>query len=74
MTIEYFIVWDDGSKRAVIYGMRNGTREVASGRYTDALSAKGRSAGLVGWRKRSTAERHAKVFHVPVKIVELEAA
>jgi hypothetical protein len=72
MTTEYFIVWDDGSKRAVVYGMRSGTREVPSGQYADALKAKGRSAGLVGWRKRSTAERHTKMFHIPVKIVELE--
>lgn len=72
MTTEYFIVWDDGSQLAVVYGMRNGTRQVPSGQYDEALKAQGRSAGLVGWRKRSTAEHHTKYFHIPVKIVELE--
>jgi hypothetical protein len=73
MHTEYFIVYDDGV-RARVYGTRERTREVASGRYEDALSEQGRLLGLVGWRRREFAERHYKRFHFPVKIIELEIA
>jgi len=73
MHIEYFIVFDDGT-RARVYGTRDRTREVASGQYEDALTDHGRMLGLVGWRRREFAERHQKRFHFPTKIIELNVA
>jgi hypothetical protein len=71
--VEYFIVFDDGA-RACVYGVRDKSRDVASGKYEDALSDKGRMRGLVGWRRREFAERHQKRFYFPTKIVELPIA
>lgn len=69
--VEYFITRDLNDTEVVIYGRSHRSRVVPRKQLDACLTDRARERALVGWRLRSSAERHALRYYGAVDIVEL---
>lgn len=69
--LEYFIVRDVNERDVAIYGRDHRARTVPANKLDDCLTDLPNDRGLVGWRRKSSAERHARRYNEPVRIVEI---